>query len=523
MNVHGELKRAQLEQSVGNPADAITSRIYSDITDPSAALPKFYDGSNWKTLQFVDSGTAIYSQNSGKAVTVNWANGTTQEVVLTDNAVISFSNPVEEEVYTLIIKQNQTVTLGDGNLYNYTLNMTDLETSSKPYQPEYTIPLGKERVYKFLRRSGVSAAVSNVPAQSWTLLNYTATAHYGSAFSRDGKAWAAARFTTPYVDVALVFENCSPTQQIPLGYINLVAPTAAVGVVTDVLFHPTKNIMVQSNQTSPYIQTFFLNHYSPSPASITSPGTAPTGAANCAVVHPTGNYVGVGHATSPFMSLYPFDGTAYGTKLTNPGTLPSAQVTSLEFSPQGDYLAAATQTTPFIHVYAFSDAAGTGTIGAISANPGALPTGGPASVGVGARGIAWRPQGDWIAMAMTTSPYLYVVPFDRSTGTFGNSISVAGAGLVAQANSVAWTPDGQYLIVGCNASGGSSTLYVIDFSSQTIGASVTFDGGILSGVQINCVSVCPNGEYMIITYNASPWSALLSLPKKARNYLLLDN
>lgn len=523
MNVHGELKRAQLEQSVGDPADAITSRMYSDITDPSAALPKFYNGTAWKTLSYVDTSSTIYSQNSGKSVTVNWSNGNTQVVNLTDNTVISFSNPVEEEIYTLIVRQNSTATLGDGNLYNFTLNMSDLETNGKPYQPECSIPLGKQRVFKFLYRAGITPAVTNVPAQSWSLLNYTATAHFGSAFSRDGKAWASGRGTTPFVDVGLAFGDVSSTQQNPIGYINLVTPTASAGVVTDVVFHPIKNIMVQANQTTPFIQTFFLNHYSPSPAAIANPGTLPTGAANCVIIHPTGNYVGVGHATTPFISVYPFDGTAYGTKLTNPGTLPLAQVTSAAFSHQGDYLAVADATASpgnNLTVYAFTDSAGTGSIG------GAVQTslaGFPAAVGVGARGVAWRPQGDFIAVALNASPYLAVVVFNRSSGTFGSSLSTSGAGLVAQANSVAWSPCGQYLVVCCNASGGSSTLYVIDFSSQTIGAAVTMDGGIASGVNMNCVSISPTGEYMIISYNASPWSLVLSMPKKTKNYLLLDN
>lgn len=516
MNVHGELRRAQLEQSVGDPADAISARIYADITAPAAVLPKFYDGTSWRTLSLVD--ISVYEQNSAKAVTVNWSNGNTQSVTLTDNAVISFSNPVEGETYTLIIIQNSTATLGDGNLYNFILNMSDLETNGKPYQPECVIPLGKQRVYKFLYQAGITPAVTNVPAQSWTISGLTAESHYGSSFSRDGKKWAAGRDTTPYVDHSPV-SLTSPTQQNPLNYCNLLTTTASPGVVYDVEFHPTKPIMFQASITSPYIKAFFLNDTAPTTAAA-NPGTLPAGSSYAISSHPTGNYVGVAHATSPYFSVYPFDGATFGTKLSNPGTLPAGTGVAIRFSPTGDYLAVGFQASPYIHVYAFSDAAGTGTIGAKSADPSSLPAGNPNAQ---SNTISWRPQSDFVAMGINSSPYLFVAPFDRASGTFGTPLSVAGAGIVAAIYSTAWTPDGQYLVaVGIN-SGGSSTAYVIDFSSQTIGASVTFDGSILSGVQMNSVDICPNGEYMAISYQASPWSVVRALPKKVRNYLLLDN
>jgi hypothetical protein len=519
MNVHGELRRAQLEQSVGDPADAISARIYADITDPAAVLPKFYNGTSWKTFSYTANSDS-HTQNSGKSVTVDWTNGNTQTVDLTDNSVISFSNPVEGETYTLIINQNSTATLGDGNLYNFILNMADLETNGKPYQPECVIPLGKQRVYRFLYQAGITPAVTNVPAQSWTIANFTATAHYGASFSRDGKMWSAGRGTTPYVDHSPVFIT-SPTQQNPLSYCNLLSTTASAGTINTIAFHPSKPVMFQSGQTSPYIQAFHLNNTAPTTAAA-NPGTLPAGAGRSVDVHPSGNYVAVAHDTSPFMSVYPFDGNAFGTKLSNPSSLPATGTVSVQFSPSGDYLAISSNfSSPYLAVYAFSDAAGTGTIGAKSAEPSSPPS---ASVGAtyGSKSLSWRPQGDFIAMGLFASPYLYVVQFNRTTGAFGNSLSVAGAGIVATINSTAWTPDGQYLVVAGVNSGGSATLYVIDFSNQTIGASVTFDGGILSGVQINSVSICPNGEYMVISYDASPWSAVLSLPKKARNYLLLD-
>lgn len=515
--IDGLLERAQLENLVGAPVGAQpTGRVIADVTAPATALPYFYNGTAWKLLAYSTTASGLVTQNSAKAVTVDWSTGLVQQVILTDNAVISFSNPQAGQTHQLIVTQNQTLSFGNGNTYLYTLNMVDQDSARLPYQPYQVLALAESRLHAWYYKSALKAAIPTVPANAYGTSAFTGVAHYGGNFKADGTAYISPRNSSPFWETAQIYDVTS-TQQNPVGLPAQIVAATASGVGTGACFTPDGRAGFFASGTTPFIQGFYTNGFTPQGTAWTDPGTIPTGAAKCIAMHPTGNYVIVGHTTTPFMSAYPLTGQAYGTKITNPVTLPAAQVNSVEWAPTGDFLAVGSQTTPFIQVWPFSDAAGTGSFGAIVANPGSLPAGGPAA-GLG-KGIAWRPQADYIAMGMSTTPFLYVVPFNRATSTFGTALTVSGASIPAAINSVRWSPDGQYLI--CVGSTTGQTAFVIDFSSFTIGASVAFDGTAPSGIQCNDVSVSPNGQYMFIGQNASTWFQVFSLPQKQRNYLKL--
>ncbi len=139
------------------------------------------------------------------------------------------------------------------------------------------------------------------------------------------------------------------------------------------------------------------------------------------------------------------------------------------------------------------------------------PADGPS--GLLGRAIAWRPQGDFIAMAMDTTPYIYVVPFNRTTAAYGTPLTVTNvpAGV---ATCVAWTPCGQFLLVGCAT---SPYFYIYDFSASLLNSNVTLNAN--PSCQVNDIVVHPHGEIAFLALNADNFLSLYALPNKARSYI----
>lgn len=531
--IDGYLKRAQLEQVNGStflvdPAQALPARVVADIDDTGDIKPYFHNGTDWKEIALKQSADGVISTNSGKACTIDWSTGLVQRVVLTDNALISFSNPQEGETHRLIVAQNQTpVASNYGNVYSYALDMIDQDCGQFSYQPEAPIPFAQERQIVWLYKSSSRVAYANVPSTSWDAGIVGGVAHQMCSFNADGSMLVVSRGTTPFHDYLRVGKtNVSAWSPIRASLNSPVTPLAAAGAVLAVKYHQTGDYVFTASSTSPYIEGYpILDRNVPITAKYANPVTLPAGAATSLDVHPNGQYVGVGHATTPFMSIYGFTGLAISAKLANPLSLPAAQVNVLAFNPVGGYLAAVSGLGPYIQTWTFTDAGGVGTIGAVSANPSTLPVGAAATLGT--RSMCWRPQGDFIALAVgNTAPYLYIVPFNRSTGSYGTPITIAN-GLVAQEiRAINWSPDGQYLIVGTTTAG-STSIYMFDFSTIATGASTALGSPITWDstqpiVAVNDIVVHPSGEYFVAIFNASPWATVYRLPNKVRNYVRLS-
>ena len=510
MNLFSELKKAVLENiAASSTTPAATGRIYADVTTSTAAIPRFYNGSAWVQL-LTGSSNSVVTQNSGKGVTVDWSTGLLQQVKLTDSAVISFINPQPGQTHTLIVTSSPLVS-GAYKIYGYKFNMTDQDSRRQPYQPLGMLPNQGSQVYSWLYSASIKPGYATVPAVSFPP-TAPGTASTGIDITADGKFLLVGQSSTPYTQGYNLFDT-SILAQATAGYKDIVASTAAAATATGVAYSMDGRAAFVSSGTSPYIQGFYVDRGKPTSTAFSNPGTLPTGAANCVAMHPNNLFVGVGHATTPFMSIYPFNGQGFGTKVTNPGTLPDAAVLSLAWAPTGDYLAGVSATSPYLRVWAFDQNAG--TFGAVASNPATLPQGAPSASNLGGILIAWRPQTDYIALAIATTPYLYIVPFNRSTGAFGTALTISA--LAGTAQGVAWTPDGQYLIVSTST---TPTLYVYDFSSGAP-VNVTFDAGstILSTTGI---VVAPNGEYFYAALSVSPYLTQFSLPQKTRNYLRLN-
>lgn len=515
MQVNGQLERAQLEQVSGPPAGAQpTGRVVADITNPAAAVPIFYDGTQWRQLAFPETPQSLVSQNSGKSCIVDWSQSLEQQVVLTDNCVISFINPQEGKVHKLFVTQSSVTGMGGaGNTYVYVLDMPDQETSLGTWQPNgNALALGVTRTHAWYYKSGLRPGYGTLAANFFTNAAM-ASPHHGGRFSPDGKAFTAGTSANPFADKYLTLQK-QPTVGPLWGIRQLPVPAAAAGIVADAAYSPDSQTLAYAVQVSPFIQAGYVDEYS-IVGFFSNPGTLPAGAGNSVDWHPSGNYVGVAHTGAPSMTIYPFQ-NGYGTKLANPSSLPAGNGLGIAFAPTGDYVTVATSATPFLHTYQFTDSAGNGTIGNLVGNPTSLPPGAP----IVARCVAWRPQADYIALAIGTAPYLYVVPFDRVNASYGTPLTVPNGAIAQQAHCVAWTPCGQYLLVGTTTAA-TTSLYVFDFSSFTIGTPISYDLFPWNTTALYGISIHPSGDYVWLNYSASPWLGQGTLPRKTRNYLKL--
>lgn len=504
MKVNGQLEVAQMEQLAADPSLLPTGRIWANIASAAAAIPKFFDGTTIRTLQFANT-TTVFSQNSGQAVTVDWSKGLVQQVVLTNNCLISFTNPQVGQLHRLIVQQKTYASGSVTTQYQFKLNMTDQDPRRQNYQPIGCAQWNENEHFLWYYTAGIRPSYATIPASIPNPTSLPATAATGICMSPDGRWLQFGQTGTPFYNNIPFFDSGN---KAAFGLKNVATNTAAAATVLGLEYSPDANFLFTVGGTTPFIQGWHVGFPSMNGGTVlANPGTVPTGAGTSICVHPSGSYVGVGHTTTPFMSFYPYNGVGFGTKVTNPVALPAAQVNSVAFSPMGDYLAAAGQTTPFLQVWPFDPVAG--TFGTIIANPVSLPAGGPAgSLG---KGVAWRPQGDFIAMASTVAAQVYVTGFNRVTGAF---TSTQLTDTQAVANCVQWTPDGQYLIVGFNA---SPWMKVYDFSAQTL-VSVAFDGSS-PGVAVNDIVVHPSGEFMFLSMATTPFVMCYPLPVKTRNYL----
>lgn len=509
MKVYGELEYAIMQQiAAATTTPAIAGRFYADITSTSKAIPRFYNGSNW--LQILTGQSAsLVSQNSGSAVTVDWSTGVNQQVILTGNCLISFSNPQAGQVHTLVITQGSST--GFSPAYCYALNMTDQDPGRKSYQPLYPPQAGESQFYQWFYSSAVKAAYATLPNANFAPLVLPGSATLASDISPTGKNVTICNSTSPYTFTYQINDSSIIPQ---FGAKAIVTNSTAAAAVVQCAYAPDGNSFFTIGATTPFIQGWFMSQETPASAAWANPGSLPITAGTCLAIHPTCSFLSVGFTGAGLCWTYPYNasGTAgYGTKLAAPATAFAAAPYGLAFSPQGDYLAVASGTTPFIQVYAFTSTPGAGALGAVSSNPGALPANGPSANG--GKQIAWRPQGDYIAMVTgTITPYIYVVPFNRATGAFGTALTITA--LSGAAKCVAWTPDGNYLLVG---TGTSPYLYIYSFASGVLTA-VTFDGA-QTFQAINDIIISRSGDYAILCYNATNYMTGIVLPNMQKNYL----
>lgn len=524
MKVLGQLEGAQFENLTAQPSPVSAGQFYFDT---ATGKPWIYSNvtSTWKELltgpvastDFYDAG------NSGKAITINWTNGARQKLTLSDNSVISFSNPVAGTTYTLAVKQaNFDNVVGSSAPFKYTLNMTDQSNKRfgpQPnvrlaYQPQSVLSSTETGYHQWFYSSNVQPAYATAGYQTNAPSTTTATANINLCVSPSGRMLALGASASPYGVFYPIFDR---GQKFEFGF--KPTPTTGVGAITNCIrYSPDGNLIAYAHTSTPFVTMYGVLADINTAGTYANPSTLPAGTAGyCVDWHPTGLYLAVGSQASPFIQVYGVTASGFGNILSNPASLPVAASRSCAFSPQGDFLAVVSTTSPYLEVYNFSY--GTGVIGGKLSNPSTLPTGAPSSV-FGARLVSWRPQGDWIALATATTPYLYLVPFNRSTGAFGTPQTIATADIPdAALLSVAFSPDGNYLAITLST---APRVRFYSFSASGYVGPYTAgdDGGPASAV--NDIAWHPSGDFVFFSVNSTPYLSGCPAPRAQRNYLRIS-
>ncbi len=243
-----------------------------------------------------------------------------------------------------------------------------------------------------------------VEAWSWS-------AGFGTKFSNPGTLPTGAgqyvKFSGTGNDVAVAHTNSPYISVYPWssGFGTKYADPATLptGNAWGLNWTTTSDAIAVGHSTSPFVTAYpwsagFGTKY-------TNPVTLPTTTGGDVSWRTTNNYVGVkgGTAGGQGFNVYAWS-AGFGAKVTDAATNVAGD--DIELSPNGSYFAATGGASPYINVWNWSGTA----FGSKIANPATLPTG-------AGYGLAWSAAGSSIACAHGTTPFVSVYPFTTSFGT----------------------------------------------------------------------------------------------------------
>ena len=189
------------------------------------------------------------------------------------------------------------------------------------------------------------------------------------------------------------------------------------------------------------------------------------------------SYIAVAHATSPRISVYTWSNSGFGTKFSNPTTVPPSTPYSVSVNtgPYSSTPATVIATyglssSPYVSVYAWSSSG----FGTKYADPSGWPT---AAGAVQNNAMSFSPDGGTIAFGLTTnSPYIAAYPFSGGFGTrYANPATLPNSFI----NVVNWSRNSNAILLAGSSTGASG--YPIPyynfsggFGSFTVGPYIPF-------------------------------------------------
>lgn len=290
-----------------------------------------------------------------------------------------------------------------------------------------------------------------------------ANAMYHPAISRDGSRVIAGRFNSPYA-IGYAWDSAS-------GFGSSSSPaTALASAGLTAAFSPNSDAVAFSHASSPYISayawsggTFSTKYSNPS----TLPAGAPSGLGRNLSFSENGNYLAICHATSPYVTVYAWSASGFGSKVANPSTLPPGTGYGVAFTPGAIFIGLA--SSPYVHAYAFSSG-----FGAKFTDPATAATGAGYSIAV-------SPANDAVVLGD-----LDAYKWSDSTG-FGTKYTKPGTyTAVGLVRAYVFTPKGDAIIYG-NGSGTLSAFawdYTTGFGSAYSNSSTFGGGGGCTGLAI---------------------------------------
>ena len=209
------------------------------------------------------------------------------------------------------------------------------------------------------------------------------------------------------------------------------------------------------------------------------------------------SYIVTSSIVSPYLDVFPFSSSGYGTRFSNPATLPAggAIVAGPRFSPSGNAIVLAHTTTPRITGYPFSSSG----FGTKYTDPATVP----GTIGTGTSFISSTE----IAVSTVGTPSSMTFDFSSSTGwgsrNIGSPTSTGGGTAVSARSNVAFFAYQNTPFIGMYpcTNPGLGTRYTAVSPTPTTTPSFGY-GSHVSG--------SPNDVALILsgaaTYNVWPWT-----------------
>ena len=231
--------------------------------------------------------------------------------------------------------------------------------------------------------------------------------------------------------------------------------TVPTGNGRSVTFSPSSNTVVFGHDASPFVSAYPIDNISGFGTKYADPATLPPGSVRGAAFSPNGNDIALGHAAGVYISVYPWN-NGFGAKYSDHPSNYTASVTAVtnvKFNPSGNYLFASMISSTTLggnrieRAYSFTSGTGfnagfhdTNTDGLVAEYLGAAST-----RGEDAQDFDIHPTGGDVAFACSgNAPYIRSFKYDLTLGytSYYTPPSVDAAGL---ASGVAFSPDGRYL------------------------------------------------------------------------------
>jgi WD40 repeat protein len=211
-----------------------------------------------------------------------------------------------------------------------------------------------------------------------------------------------------------------------------IQPSATpTGIIEGVDWNSTGTVLVVATRTSPFVYAYSFDG-----ATLTQLDTDdPAGGATDVAFSPDDAYVAVSHLVSPYVTVLPWTGTAFGTKVSDPATPPPNNGLSVAWSADGTFLAVGGAGTPYVSLYPWAS-------GAFGAR--VIPLSGD-EPGSSVEGVVFSRTGAFLGACEGVTPFVHTYPIlqDGTLGTAVNpGVDPAGACL-----DIDFSEDGAYVIV----------------------------------------------------------------------------
>lgn len=264
------------------------------------------------------------------------------------------------------------------------------------------------------------------------------------AFTTDGMTMAVVHDTSPYVSVYPFSGSGIGTKYSDPG-------TAIPSIGNGVAFNPSGNAIAIAHLLSPFVTAYpwsagFGSKYS-------NPTTIPASSGQTVQFSPNGNDIAVGHTSAPFLSVYPWS-SGFGSKYADHPSNYTASVNSivaLKFHPSGNFInvgfvsSGSLTNTRIERTYSFTS--GTGfNAGYFDTTSSATKLSAASTEGSDIYSLDYNPAGTDVAFGTNGNvPYSRSFAFNTSTGYTSQYTDPATDTTGKPVNGTEFSPDGNYL------------------------------------------------------------------------------